>query len=42
MLCQQIKVVAEGGDPLAVAFDSNRAIVRVPFGNFYRSRLAAE
>ena len=42
MLRQQIKVVAEGGDPMGVAFDADRAEVRVPSGNFYRSRTAAE
>ena len=42
MLRQQIKVVADGGDPLGVAFDADRATVRVPSGNFYRSRTAAE
>jgi hypothetical protein len=42
MLRQQIKVVAEGGDPLGVAFDADRATVRVLSGNFYRSRTAAE
>jgi hypothetical protein len=42
MLRAQIKVVAEGGDPLGVAFDSERATVKVPSGNFFRSRTAAE
>jgi hypothetical protein len=35
-------VVAEGGDPLGVAFDAERATVKVPSGNFYRVRTAAE
>jgi nitrite reductase/ring-hydroxylating ferredoxin subunit len=42
MLRQQIKVVADGGDPLGIAFNADQATVRVPSGNFYRSRTAAE
>jgi nitrite reductase/ring-hydroxylating ferredoxin subunit len=42
MLRAQIKVVAQGGDPLGVAFDPERATVKVPSGNFFRSRTAAE
>ena len=42
MLREQIKVVAQGADPLGVAFDPERAIIKVPSGNFFRSRTAAE
>jgi hypothetical protein len=42
MLRAQIKVVAESGDPLRVAFDVVRATVNVPSGNFFRSQTAAE
>ncbi len=37
MLTQQIKLVAEGGDPIGVAFDEASAYVRVPSGNYYRT-----
>jgi nitrite reductase/ring-hydroxylating ferredoxin subunit len=36
MLEQQIAVVAQGGDPLGVAFDEDKATVKVRSGNFYR------
>jgi hypothetical protein len=42
MLRQQIKVVADGGDPLGVAFTEKDALVRVPSGNFFKKRAAAE
>ena len=42
MLAQQIKVVAEGGDPLGVAFDPAAALVKIRSGNFYRTPHAAE
>ncbi|HLY54509.1 MAG TPA: hypothetical protein VKS60_03060 [Stellaceae bacterium] len=42
MLGQQIKVVAEGGDPLGVAFDPAAAPVKIRSGNFYRTPHAAE
>src|SRR5262249_59269194 len=38
MLTQQINLVAQGGDPLGVVFDEEKALVRVPSGNFYRDR----
>jgi phenylpropionate dioxygenase-like ring-hydroxylating dioxygenase large terminal subunit len=37
MMKQQIKVVADGGDPLGVVFDEARAMVNVRSGNFYAS-----
>jgi hypothetical protein len=40
ILQQQIEVVAQGGDPLGVAFDPERALVRVRSGNFYRAARA--
>lgn len=36
MLEQQIKIVAEGGDPLGVAYTEEEALVKVPSGNFFR------
>src|SRR5471032_2519550 len=36
MLEQQIALVAQGGDPLGVAFDADKAMVKVRSGNFYR------
>jgi hypothetical protein len=42
MLREQIKAVAQGGDPLGVAFDPEGAMIKVPSGNFFRSRTAAE
>lgn len=42
MLKQQIKAVANGGDPLGVAFNEKDALVRVPSGNFFKKRTAAE
>ena len=35
LLRQQIKVVAEGGDPAGVIFDAARETVRIPSGNFF-------
>jgi phenylpropionate dioxygenase-like ring-hydroxylating dioxygenase large terminal subunit len=37
ILQQQIEVVANGGDPLGVTFDAERALVRIRSGNFYRA-----
>ena len=37
MLKAQIKVVAEGGDPVGVSFDPNKALVKVRSGNFYNA-----
>jgi len=42
MLKEQMKVVANGGDPLGVAFEEKDAMVRVPSGNFFKARSAAE
>ena len=42
MLRDQIKIVAKGGDPLGVAFEEKDAMVRVPSGNFFKARDAAE
>jgi len=42
MLREQIKVVAAGGNPLGTAFDEKDAMVRVPSGNFFKARTAAE
>ena len=33
---QQIRIVQEGGDPLGVIFDPDKALVNVPSGNFFR------
>jgi hypothetical protein len=38
MLTQQINAVAQGGDPIGVAFDEEKALVRVPSENFYRDQ----
>ena len=35
MLKAQIKVVAEGGDPIGVTFDPSKALVKLRSGNFY-------
>jgi hypothetical protein len=37
MLKSQIKVVADGGDPIGVEFDAAKALVRVRSGNFYNA-----
>jgi phenylpropionate dioxygenase-like ring-hydroxylating dioxygenase large terminal subunit len=37
MLKAQIKVVAEGGDPIGVEFDQSKALVTLRSGNFYKS-----
>ena len=42
LLEQQIRIVAEGGDPLGVAFDPAQALVRIRSGNFFRNKAAAE
>jgi hypothetical protein len=36
MLERQIRIVAEGGDPLGVIFDPAKELVHVRSGNFYR------
>jgi nitrite reductase/ring-hydroxylating ferredoxin subunit len=36
LLNQQIKIVAEGGDPAGVAFDPAVALIRLEAGNFYQ------
>lgn len=36
MMKQQIRVVAEGGDPLGVSFDEADALVHIQSGNFYQ------
>ncbi len=41
LLLQQMEVIAKGGDPLGVAFDSGKALVKVRSGNFYRAAQAA-
>ncbi len=41
ILKQQIKVVAEGGDPICVHFDPARALVKIRSGNFYNAPQAA-
>jgi phenylpropionate dioxygenase-like ring-hydroxylating dioxygenase large terminal subunit len=35
ILKQQIKIVAEGGDPVGVAYDPSKALVKIRSGNFY-------
>ena len=35
ILKAQIKVVAEGGDPMGVNFDSSKALIKLRSGNFY-------
>ena len=42
MLQQQMEIVQNGGDPIGSAFEESKAIVKVPSGNFFRSRAAAE
>ena len=37
MLKSQIKIVAEGGDPVGVSFDPDKALVKVRSGNFYNA-----
>jgi hypothetical protein len=37
MLKAQIKVVAQGGDPVGVKFDPDEALVTVSSGNFYKA-----
>jgi phenylpropionate dioxygenase-like ring-hydroxylating dioxygenase large terminal subunit len=41
ILLQQMEVVANGGDPLGVAFEPEKALVKVRSGNFYRAAQAA-
>jgi phenylpropionate dioxygenase-like ring-hydroxylating dioxygenase large terminal subunit len=38
MLEKQIELVAQGGDPAGVSFDSAQALVKIRSGNFYRRR----
>jgi nitrite reductase/ring-hydroxylating ferredoxin subunit len=40
MLLEQMQVVAAGGDPVGVGFDSAAAVVKVRSGNFYRAHQA--
>lgn len=35
MLKAQIRIVAEGGDPVGITFDPSQALVALPSGNFY-------
>jgi hypothetical protein len=37
MLKAQIKVVADGGDPIGVAFDPEKVLVTLRSGNFYNA-----
>ena len=37
MLKAQIKVVAEGGDPIGVTFDPTKALVKLRSANFSQS-----
>jgi hypothetical protein len=37
MLKEQMKLVAEGGDPIGVAFDPAQATIHVRSGNFFRA-----
>jgi phenylpropionate dioxygenase-like ring-hydroxylating dioxygenase large terminal subunit len=37
ILQQQIEIVANGGDPVGVAFDERAALVKIRSGNFYRT-----
>ncbi|MGU7783275.1 Rieske 2Fe-2S domain-containing protein [Burkholderia sp. PU8-34] len=37
MMKQQIKIVAEGGDPIGVNFDPEKALVEIRSGNFYQT-----
>ncbi|HXU21511.1 MAG TPA: Rieske 2Fe-2S domain-containing protein [Verrucomicrobiae bacterium] len=37
LLKSQIKIVAEGGDPVGVVFDPDKALVKVRSGNFYNA-----
>ena len=39
MLKLEIKVVAEGGDPIGVAFDPNKALVKLRSGNYFVAHL---
>ncbi|HWG29740.1 MAG TPA: Rieske 2Fe-2S domain-containing protein [Steroidobacteraceae bacterium] len=40
VLQQQCELVANGGDPVGVAFEADKALVRVPSGNFYEHKSA--
>ena len=40
LLLQQMEVVAKGGDPLGVAFEPEKSLVKVRSGNFYRASQA--
>jgi hypothetical protein len=42
LLKEQMKLVAEGGDPINVAYDLAKATIKVPSGNFFRKAEAAE
>jgi hypothetical protein len=41
MLKAQIKVVAQGGDPVGINFDPDKALVTVRSGNFYKTQSSA-
>lgn len=38
-LREQIGIVRQGGDPMGIAFDASKALVKVSAGNFYRERV---
>jgi phenylpropionate dioxygenase-like ring-hydroxylating dioxygenase large terminal subunit len=42
LLKEQMKLVAQGGDPINVAYDLSKATIKVPSGNFFRKAEAAE
>ena len=42
LLKEQMKLVAEGGDPINVSYDLAKATIKVPSGNFFRKAEAAE
>ena len=42
LLKEQMKLVAAGGDPINVAYDLSKATIKVPSGNFFRKKEAAE
>ena len=42
LLKEQMKLVAGGGDPINVAYDLSKATIKVPSGNFFRKKEAAE
>jgi nitrite reductase/ring-hydroxylating ferredoxin subunit len=40
-LLEQIKIVEDGGDPVGVAFEPGREVVRIDSGNFFKESAAA-